>query len=71
MYGHEETHEWIFSHFVQMCAIQIEVNDFDHYNDTEGYLPAFFDDIDNRRIMYSMSDGMLIDRDKWSPLAFF
>jgi hypothetical protein len=54
-----------------MCVTQIEVNDFERYNDTEGYLPAFFDDIDNRRLMYSMSDGILIDRDRCPHLLSF
>jgi len=71
LYSHPEAHDWIYSHFIQLYATQIVVDDFNEYYPTEGYAPSFFNDFDNRRLSNMMSDSVFLDREKCPHLNIF
>jgi hypothetical protein len=62
--SHEESLDWMYSHYIQMFAMQTMPNDpSKEYWPLTGYCESFFCDYDYRRIGNTLSDGHIFDRE--------
>jgi len=69
---HKESYDWIYSHFLQIFAIdKINRGDFSLSLSRAPYKSVFFGDVDNRLLVHSSSEYMFFSKDRCQYLDIF
>jgi len=68
--NYEETYDWFYSHYIQLCTVDI-VNRYDGKGLQTPYMICFFADTDPRRFMSPVCDNYFLRRDICPYLDIF
>lgn len=70
MANYEESYDWFYSQYIQLCAIEI-TNAYEGNNTHSSYIPIFFVDTDTRRLTNTFSDYYFVMRENCPFLGIF
>ena len=68
---HRESFDWIYSHYIQLCSIEITNASTAQFKSKYGYIPIFFVDTDSRCLTNIFSDNYFIMRTDCPYLKIF